>query len=395
MSFAQDHLDHSAERGADFIPGYVCPAHIDNPYIQAFIRAHAEDDCTYCGAPNAAPTDDVVSFIMRAVSTEYGQADTDEPVARDSENDYAVMFTETFDGVEVLTWGAGLELSSQLEDHLTHAMSDYTWVDRDPYGPRPHEAHAASWAKFMQVTRHAKGGPAPTADEEDRWYGLIAPEQMLRFVEASLKLLEGTPVFRWLPAGTSVYRVRLSPTPLTDLAELGPPPARYAQSQRLSRAGQVALYTAMTEETALAEVRGVTGDVANLSRFVTQRPLLTLDFTALPERPDLFDDARRALRMTVPFMEAFVADITEPVLHRDASDSWVYEPTQQLADLLRTYVTTDGQLLSGVLYPSSRAADVNAAFFMDASRLGEEGSGAALTLDRAALKHLDQRAREQ
>lgn len=401
MGWAKEQQQREYERGVAFIGRkYVCERHFEDQDIQNFIRQHAAQPCTYCAEldeeeaveiPEAARIDDVMDFILEALRTEFGQADVDEVVARDPEDDHQIWGTATFDGIEVLTDGADLIISEDgVYNDIEQAMAEGEWVLTDPYGPRPHQYRSESWRRFMKATRHEAQTGEPEQITQDSWDAAIyAPERMLDIVMESLQELEDTPLFRTLPAGTQLFRVRTSAEKVTDAAGLGPPPPDKAGSQRLSRRGQVAMYTALSAATAKAEARGWPGDtVMNVAQFVLQQPLLVLDFTALPSRPGLFDPQKRSLRHTIPFLEEFTKDITEPVENRDESDGWIYEPTQRLADALRVYRTMQGEAVMGVIYPSSRGTEVNAVFFVDASLVGQMGDDRMIAFDAGALDHV-------
>jgi hypothetical protein len=169
-------------------------------------------------------------------------------------------------------------------------------------------------------------------------------------------------------AGQAVYRARKhSPEErLTTPADLGAPPPSKTPAQRMNPAGIPYYYGAADEQTALAEVRGLDGDVATVARWITVRDSFVLDLTRLPLLPSIFDAERAHLRSELKFVERFATDIAKPIRAHDNPEV-DYVPTQVVAEFVRHCLrTASGDRVEGMLYPSAaRPGPANVVFFND------------------------------
>ena len=171
-------------------------------------------------------------------------------------------------------------------------------------------------------------------------------------------------------------------------ADLGTPPNRTARANRMSAAGIPLFYSALDDETALAEtvdpVDAAEGRVA-LGHFQSTAPLRLLDLTRLPAPPSLFDVERRERRGDLIFLNSFVREISKPV-RRDGTEHIDYVPTQILCEYIR-HGFADGAV-AGVLFRSTmRAEGTVAALFIDREDCLEPDAEAEL--DRQQLRLLD------
>lgn len=91
-----------------------------------------------------------------------------------------------------------------------------------------------------------------------------------------------------LPAGTGFFRARVCASTATikailsdAAAQVGPPPAENAKAGRMNAEGVIALYVALQEETARAEVRPAIGNDVAVIKLESIEPLKVLDFERL------------------------------------------------------------------------------------------------------------------
>ena len=157
---------------------------------------------------------------------------------------------------------------------------------------------------------------------------------------------------------------------LSTAKKLGPPPAQNAVSMRMSPPGIAMFYGATDEATALAELRGIEGEVATVGEWVTAKESHIIDFCRLSQVPSIFCDEDAERRPYLRFVRRFVQEITRPVLAHD-KPAIDYVPTQVVAEFIRHCIKTEtGEPIEGVRYPSAmHQSGANIAFFVTASNL--------------------------
>jgi hypothetical protein len=112
-------------------------------------------------------------------------------------------------------------------------------------------------------------------------------------------------------------------------------------------------YAACDEPTALAELRGVDGEIATTADWLTRRDCFIVDLAQIPRLPSIFDEVLSHMRPTIRFLGRFVQEISRPVrAHDDPAVDYV--PTQVVAEYIRHCVTSDdGEPIEGIKYPSA------------------------------------------
>jgi len=156
------------------------------------------------------------------------------------------------------------------------------------------------------------------------------------------------------------YRARIlrGDTPY-GIGEMGAPPKRVASHGRANPPGIPYLYLSSTPETAAAELRPHTGDVACVADFTIAPPLNAVDLRN-PRKlvsPFLLADAGAIgqLRADIPFLERLGDELTRPVLPQGAPIDYI--PSQYLCEFIKK-VGKDG-----VVYRSSVSEGINLALF--------------------------------
>ena len=142
------------------------------------------------------------------------------------------------------------------------------------------------------------------------------------------------------------------------LDEMGAPPAHLAGHGRANPAGIRYLYLGSTDETAVAEVRPHTGELACVARFeVPAIRALDLRDPRKSASPFILENREQmaALRAGLPLLERLGEELTKPVQPRSAA--FEYIPSQYLCEFIKK------QGYQGVIYRSSVSDGVNLALF--------------------------------
>lgn len=159
---------------------------------------------------------------------------------------------------------------------------------------------------------------------------------------------------------TTWYRARIqmdaTPYPID---KMGPPPKRLATHGRANPPGIPYLYLGSIPETAAAEVRPHTGEVACVANFEIKAPLTAVDLRNPRKLVSPFllgsTSAIGQLRADITFLERLGDELTRPVLPRGAAIDYI--PSQYLCEFIKK------KGYDGVVYRSSVSAGINLALF--------------------------------
>jgi hypothetical protein len=158
---------------------------------------------------------------------------------------------------------------------------------------------------------------------------------------------------------TQWYRARIRTTDtMYTIDQMGAPPRRLATHGRANPPGIPYLYLGSRPETAVAEMRPHTGEVACVAEFTI--PAIRAVDLRNPRKlvsPFLLSDAGAIgqLRADVPFLERLGEELTRPVLPQGAAIDYV--PSQYLCE----FIKKSGY--DGVVYRSSVSDGINLALF--------------------------------
>jgi hypothetical protein len=150
------------------------------------------------------------------------------------------------------------------------------------------------------------------------------------------------------------------------IAEMGAPPNRRATHGRANPPGIPYLYLASTPETAIAELRPHTGDVACVADFAIPDLEAVVDLRN-PRKlvsPFVLSDASAMgqLRADIAFLERLGEELTRPILPQGAAIDYI--PSQYLCE----FIKKNGY--RGVAYRSSVSTGFNLALFDPARAIG-------------------------
>lgn len=157
------------------------------------------------------------------------------------------------------------------------------------------------------------------------------------------------------------FRARLqtgeAPFPV---AEMGAPPRRVAAHGRANPAGIPYLYLGSTPQTAIAEIRPHTGELACVAGFTVPADLKVVDLRS-PRRivsPFVLKDESEIglLRSDIKFLEQLGEELTKPIIPQGAAIDYV--PSQYLCEFIKKCG------YAGVLYRSSVSDGINFALFV-------------------------------
>ena len=170
-----------------------------------------------------------------------------------------------------------------------------------------------------------------------------------------------------IPKETKFYRVRkvsknlLPITSIEPYSQMGPPPADYAKTNRMSPAGIPYLYLASNQDTALKECRIDSKEKAIVAEFVLKKDLKILDLTSNEYfvSDSIFDpNYNHDITWMNSFFDSFKNEISKPVSTKNNDHSYEYTTTQLVAEYYRM------KGYDGICFKSSVGTGENYVFFM-------------------------------
>jgi hypothetical protein len=156
------------------------------------------------------------------------------------------------------------------------------------------------------------------------------------------------------------YRARIldQPTPF-EIKDMGAPPPRRASHGRANPPGIPYLYLGSQPDTAVAEIRPHTGEVACVADFKISNRIDVIDLCDPRKRVSPFRLADASaigqLRADIPFLEALGEELTRPVLPSGVAIDYI--PSQYLCEFIKKCG------FAGVVYRSSVSTGINLALF--------------------------------
>lgn len=177
------------------------------------------------------------------------------------------------------------------------------------------------------------------------------------------------------------YRARiLTGSDVIPISDMSAPSARLVSHGRANPPGIPYLYLGSTPQTAVAEVRPHTGEVACVADFTIGDGIRAVDLRNPRQRVSPFllpdEDEIGLLRVNIPFLEHLGEELTRPVLPQGAAIDYV--PSQYLCEFIKKCG------YDGVVYRSSVSDGVNLTLFDPTNAAG--GSVALYNIIRVSVE---------
>lgn len=333
---------------------FICLGCIGDESLREIVEDGASKvECTYCGQTSLGVPMDKLAEVVDEPLREYCRQGAESPYHEQQGDPLAYLLQEE------------LEIDREPAEELAEILEE-----NDPADPRDGDEpffsseqnyqraylhsgeYAYSWAEFSNRIKHAR-----------RFFDDGTRERLADILGAlGSQKADELPVLEVGP-GTkveSLYRARRAESDAKGLAilkdparELGPPQPELAVAGRMNPAGISVFYGALSEDTAIAEVRPFVGSLVIVGRFTCVETLRLLDltqigigFTGSIFRPGYEDRATR-----LRFLEGFHTLIARPIQPREEHIEHI--PTQAVAEYVSNVLGFDG-----ILYASAQVGAV-------------------------------------
>jgi RES domain/HEPN/RES N-terminal domain 1 len=342
MGMAKRALEDEIERGFRSVPGGICVDHIADAALRTRLQPRTSGhECIFCGRTSGTEEiaftvalNDLLEEVMVVARYFYDEASNTGIWDAEDGSYYAPGVVETDDVVaDVCADAFEPEVSDEVCDTIVRAIGfDRQWSAEGARGSSIPQTF--QWARFSRQVKEVSRFIFLTSRSGDGSEPTSFLFELLSYLDKELGLMSS------LPAGTRLYRGRLVKHPgdvERTAAALGPAPLEKAAANRFSAPGISLFYGSEDAQTAVAEIAGHGPDpLAVVGRFETRRPLRILDFTRRPKVPSIFDRERRRQGEMARFLEAFIADVTRPIVP-DGLVHIEYAPTQVVTEFLRWF----------------------------------------------------------
>lgn len=359
MGRAKEWMLEQLERGYGEAEGEICAACVTDPALKEWVAdnavAHA---CRFCGQasdePVAASFDEFIAVVLAGVGFDWNHPDDEGISYISAEGGYQASISDTWDVL------ADYEISedSDVVDAIIDVVGSDGWVERDYYVGDKSQRLEWGWDWFKEVVKHQTRYVFLAPDEHDVT-AEVPPSRMLAAIgETVIDDLADLNLISEIGVDTDLFRIRVGSEAFHTGAEIGTPPAQFAnQSNRMSPAGIAMFYGAFDIGTARAETFDPdyhVGQVLSIGSFRATRPLRVLNLADLPDIPSVFDEASHSRIHPLRFLHAFAEDIVKPIA-RDGREHIEYVPTQIVTEYFRrVFRDADGDEVDGIIYTSSR-----------------------------------------
>ncbi|HEX8513014.1 MAG TPA: HEPN-associated N-terminal domain-containing protein [Allosphingosinicella sp.] len=349
------------ERGYYEAEGDICANCVSDPALKQWVTDNtAADACTFCGEesdePIAASFDEFVGVVMTGVRFDWNHPDDEGIMYVSADGGYQASVTDTWDVL------ADYDISEDTDvvEAIINVVENDGWVEREYYIGDKSQRLEWGWDRFKQVVKHQTRYVFLAPDEDD---GLaeVPPSRMLAAIgETVIDELADLNLIKEIDVATDLFRVRVGDEPFHTGADIGTPPAQYAnQANRMSPAGIAMFYGAFDVDTARAETLDPQHDgeqTLSIGTFRSTRSLRVLDLADLPDIPSIFEEDGHPRIHPLRFLHAFAQDIVQPIV-RDGREHIEYVPTQIVTEYFRrVFRDAGGKPIDGIVYESSRHA---------------------------------------
>lgn len=359
MGRAKELLLEQQARGWYGIPNkFVCDNCVNDYALQEIIRTKATQcSCSYCGRKSrhaiAAKFDDLAQALMAGLRSEYGDPNEEGvPWDKGWVGDVIDTYDALFDEAELY-----IE-NNDLRQDIISSLGDNQWCQRNFYRLPPDKALQYGWQRFAEFIKHK--ARFVFLNIEDAATDKMDDDHIpvSKFLEILGEIAQQLNLFRTLPTGTNIYRLRIHDrtTLLRTAAELGSPPIDACTfPNRMSPAGIPMFYGAFDKKTCIAETYDPEGKNhhGTFGHFQTLREMVVLDLTKAPPTPSIFEPKTRNTRHNIAFLRSFIQDIAAPI-SKDGREHIEYAPTQVVSEYIRHVLKAKRKSIDGIIYPSAR-----------------------------------------
>lgn len=398
MGIAKSWMIEMQERGYGESDDHICPNCVSDGFLQNWIQRNAiAKECSFCGEksdkPIAASFEDFSGTVLHGLYFDWNEP-TDEGIMYISrEGGWQAPLSTT---LEIL-YDAGITENDDVIEALGGMIECEAWVERELYRGTDSERLTWAWSSFKDYTKNYARYFFLQADDHE--HDGLTPAFVLSSVAEMIPKLAGEGLLQVVTNTTEIVRIRVDIVPHDRAGMIGTPKAEHAkQSNRMSPAGIPMFYGALDQETARAETFDLAlhaGMTLSVGTFLPVRDLTLLNLADLPPVPSVFDADRAKYIHPLRFLEAFAADISQPIA-RDGREHIEYVPTQIVTEFFRRiFRLPDGSAIDGIIYGSAKNADGKAVvLFCENQQCVEEANAnnAGAMLQLVAVDHQIQRA---
>lgn len=340
----------------------LCIAHLKDEALKTWHTEQASSGkCDRCDSAeqDVVNIDDLFEYMLKCIEIEYDSYSASPNVPMSDDLRPAEC------GSEDLLQKLNDPVDESLAEHFAKVFNE-DWVHKGVWTGDESQRRNEAWVSFVDAVKQQRRFTFLDADVERSSDGpWVRTSKVLSDIRTVITECDCITV---LPVDQEVVRGRKH-RPGEDLStaeQLGPPPSHLAGSQRMSPPGISFFYSALDDETALAELRGVDGEMATIVTWRLPDSTAVVDLVALGDVPSLFDEKRARLRGAFGFLQRFAEEVSSPVRAHD-NPAVDYVPTQIIAEHIRHSITTpNGDPFQGIKYRSAiHPTGTNVVFFAD------------------------------
>jgi len=283
------------ERGYYEAEGDICASCVTDPALKQWVTDNvATHGCTFCGEeadePIAASFDEFVGIVLAGVRFDWIHPDNEGIAYESAEGGYQASITDTWD----VLGDYDISEDTDVIDAIVNVVGSDGWVEREYYIGDESQRLEWGWDRFKQVVKHQTRYVFLAPDDDDGMVE-VPPSRMLAAIgETVVDELADLRLIKEIGVATDLFRIRVGAERFHTGAEIGTPPAEFAnQANRMSPAGIAMFYGAFDVDTARAETVDPAhhaGQVLSIGSFRPTRGLRVLDLADLPEIPSVFDE---------------------------------------------------------------------------------------------------------
>lgn len=342
---------------------HICENCIDDDSLKALLQLKAKRKCAYCQQREKGIYIEEMIPIIEPILTEHlSKGESYYVFTSDSDRpDHSAQHGDTLANVvqnELSVDSDAAEDIARLlideEDYDPYGGGDPFYTDEDNYERSRHhpemDRYFEKWAEFSRRIRHHRRFFDVSATEILQ--GLFKPNTYT----VRLPIIELGPGTKY----ERVFRARRADDETAGLKmvrdpgrELGAPPRAIATPGRMNAAGISVFYAAMSQNTAVAEIRPSVGGLVIVGSFLVTRKVKLLDLSCLHRvttgslfSPHYADSYARKV-----FLGSFHKMIAKPIQPRD--EVLEYLPTQATAEFI-----AEALQLDGILYASAQRGEL-------------------------------------